>query len=85
MTHVDGNALAGVFADTLGIEITATIGTCRGCRDTFDLARAHAYITPMGSVMRCSGCQAVLAVIVQNSREALVNLSGLAYLTATRP
>jgi len=84
MTHVDGNALAGAFATTLGVEITATIGRCRGCGNSFNLARAHAFITAMGAVMRCSDCQAVLAVIVQNPREALVNLSGLAYITVPR-
>ena len=31
MTHLDGNALAGLFADTVGIEITAAIGRCGSC------------------------------------------------------
>lgn len=85
MTYVDGNALAGAFSATLGIEITAAIGRCRGCGDTFDLASTHAFITAMGAVMRCRTCQSVLAVIVQNPREAVVNLSGLAYITVPRP
>ena len=31
MTHLDGNALAGTFADVLGIEITTAIGQCGSC------------------------------------------------------
>ena len=53
MTHVDGNALAGAFATTLGIEITVTVGRCRSCGSSFNLACAHVFITAMGAVMRC--------------------------------
>ncbi|AYJ47018.1 DUF6510 family protein [Rhodococcus sp. P1Y] len=84
MTYVDGNALAGVFAATLGIDITVATGRCRGCGNTSELARTHAFITAMGAVMRCSECQAVLAVVVENPGSALVNMSGLAYITVPR-
>jgi esterase FrsA len=38
MTHLDGDALAGTFADTLGIEITAPTGRCGSCHRIFELA-----------------------------------------------
>ncbi|GAB5901750.1 MULTISPECIES: DUF6510 family protein [Mycobacteriaceae] len=85
MTHLDGNALAGLFADTLGIEITAAIGRCRSCHLVFELARAHAFVTAIGSVLRCEHCQGVLAVIVQKPHEVLVNLSGLAHVSIPGP
>ena len=85
MTHLDGNALAGLFADTLGIEITAAIGRCGSCHLTFELARAHAFVTAIGAVLRCEHCQGVLAVIVQKPHEVLVNLSGLAHVAIARP
>jgi hypothetical protein len=85
MTHLDGNALAGLFADTLGIEITAAIGRCGSCHRVFELARAHAFVTAIGAVLRCEHCQGVLAVIVQKPQEVLVNLSGLAHITIARP
>jgi hypothetical protein len=84
MTHLDGNALAGLFADTLGIEITAAIGRCGGCQHTSELARAHAFVTAIGAVLRCEHCQGVLAVIVQKPHEVLVNLSGLAQIAIAR-
>ena len=84
MTHLDGNALAGLFDDTLGIEITAAIARCGGCHDTFELARAHAFVTATGTVLRCAHCQGVLAVIVRKPNEVLVNLSGLAHVTIAR-
>ena len=85
MTHLDGNALAGLFADTLGIEITAAIGRCTSCHLEFELARAHAFVTAIGAVLRCEHCQGVLAVIVQKPHELLVNLSGLAHVAIARP
>ena len=85
MSHLDGNALAGLFADTLGIEITAAIGRCGSCHRTFELARAHAFVTAMGAVLRCANCQGMLAVIVQKPHEVIVNLSGLAHIAMERP
>jgi len=84
MTHLDGNALAGLFADTLGIEITAAIGRCASCHLVFELARAHAFVAAIGAVLRCAHCQGVLAVIVQKPQEVLVNLSGLAHIAIAR-
>ena len=85
MTHLDGNALAGLFADTLGIEITAATGRCGSCRRMFERARAHAFVTAIGAVLRCEHCQGMLAVIVQKPQEVIVNLSGLAHVAIARP
>lgn len=84
MTHLDGNALAGTVADILGVEITTAIGRCGSCHHRFVFARAHAFITAIGAVLRCERCQGVLAVIVRTPREVLVNLSGLARVTMAR-
>ena len=85
MTHLDGNALAGLFADTIGIDMTAATGRCGSCHRLFELARAHAFVTAMGAVLRCAHCQGTLAVIVQKPHEVIVNLSGLAHVAMARP
>ncbi len=85
MSHLDGNALAGAFAETLGIDITAATGRCAGCRQVFELANTRSFVTAMGKVMRCSHCDSVLAVLVSNRQELLANLSGLSWLTLPRP
>ncbi|MEW1834822.1 DUF6510 family protein [Microbacterium sp. NPDC079995] len=84
MTHLDGNALAGTFADALGSEFIDALGQCAGCRHRAVLARAHAYVTEMGAVARCEECNGVLAVIMQTETEVLVNLSGLANMSIAR-
>lgn len=43
MNHLDGNALAGAFAETLGIDITAATGRCAGCRRVFELASTRSF------------------------------------------
>lgn len=85
MTHLDGNALAGLFADTLGIDITASIGQCGSCHRVCELARAYAFVTAIGAVLRCAHCHGMLAVIVQKPHEVIVNLSGLSYVAMARP
>ncbi|WP_345750294.1 DUF6510 family protein [Microbacterium rhizophilus] len=84
MSHLDGNALAGGFEEVLGLDITTAVGRCGGCGRTFELGRARAFVSPMGAVMGCAGCDAVLAVVVDARGESIVNLSGLAYITVPR-
>jgi len=84
MTHLDGNALAGTFADAFGIEFTDAIGQCGGCRHRAALARAHAYVTDMGAVARCEACNGVLAIIVRTPTDVHVSLSGLVHVSITR-
>ena len=50
MTHLDGNALAGTFADVLGIEITTAIGQCGSCHHRCELGQSHAFLTAAGAV-----------------------------------
>ena len=85
MTHLDGNALAGTFADVLGIEITTASGQCGSCHHRCELGQSHAFLTAAGAVLRCDRCQSVLAIVVHKPHEALVNLSGLAHVTIARP
>ncbi len=64
MTHLDGNALAGLFADTLGIELTAAIGRCGSCHRISELARAHAFVAAIGAVLRPDFTHPIGVVIV---------------------
>ncbi|MFJ6677878.1 DUF6510 family protein [Microbacterium sp. NPDC091382] len=84
MTHVDGNALAGTLVDVLGFDSTDAIGECAGCRHRSELARAHAFVTAMGAIVRCEACQGVLAVVVRTPTDVHVSLSGLARVSIGR-
>lgn len=77
MTHLDGNALAGPLADLFATDMTMASGHCAGCGLVAELARAAAFVTAMGAVLRCGGCDAVLAVFVELPGRRLLSLAGL--------
>lgn len=64
MTHLDGNMLAGTLADVLGADPTDRPARCLHCGLTASIAAALVYVSAMGVVARCGGCDGVLAVIV---------------------
>lgn len=84
MSHLDGNALAGTFADLFTVEITDAWGTCASCGHRAELARARVSVTGMGAVMQCTECDAVLAVIVDTVKNTVLNLSGLASIAVVK-
>src|SRR3954449_10599823 len=63
-THVDGNAAAGAFADGLGFDVTTATLTCAGCGRVGVFAESHVYHRAPGLVVRCPGCDHVLARLV---------------------
>ena len=64
MTHLDGNMLAGTFADLFSFDVTTATARCAGC-GAVAAATAMVYVSDAGSVARCPGCDAVLATVVQ--------------------
>ena len=60
MTHLDGNVAAGTLGEIFVCEPTTAIATCATCGMTGTLAAALAYVSDMGTVLRCPSCTAVL-------------------------
>jgi Family of unknown function (DUF6510) len=75
-THVDGNATAGAFEEVLGIDVTTATLTCAGCGCVAAFAECHVYHRAPGIVVRCVGCDHVLARLVQTSTDAWLDLRG---------
>lgn len=65
--RLDGNASGGLLSEIFQRDVTATLIACRGCGAVGEVARQHLYIAPLapGGVLRCSGCDAVLLVVVR--------------------
>ena len=76
---LDGNALAGAFAEVFAVEVTAARGECAACGAVDALGAARVYGGPRapGSVVRCRSCGGVLAVLVRTERVWHVSLGGL--------
>jgi hypothetical protein len=76
---LDGNALAGTFAELFAIEVTAARGQCAACGAVDALGAARVYGGPRapGSVVRCRTCSEVLAVVVRTERAWHLSLAGV--------
>jgi hypothetical protein len=73
-THVDGNAAAAAFAEVLGFDVTTATLTCAGCGRVGAFAESHVYHRAPGIVVRCPGCENVLARLVQTPTDVLLDL-----------
>ena len=75
---LDGNAAAGCFTEIFGIDVTAVSVTCIECQGTAAFAEQRAFLAGPGTVLRCRGCDHVLARVVDTTREVWLDLSGSA-------
>ena len=85
MTHVDGNAVAGAFADLLTFDVTTARARCAGCGSVAELATAMVYRSAVGSVVRCAGCDATLATVVEAEGRVWLGLSGITAIEVRPP
>lgn len=75
-THVDGNAVAGAFAEVLGLDVTTTMLTCGNCSRTRVFAEAYVYHRGPGIVVRCPCCGDVLARLVRTPTDVWLDFTG---------
>ncbi len=76
MSHLDGNAIAGVLREIFGSELTTATSTCDGCGKLDLVAELMVYTRCPGIVVRCPGCDGVLLRIVRIRERYVVDLSG---------
>ena len=78
MDTLDGNALAGPFAEVFGEEMTNAMVTCRTCGFTAPIGETVVYPHLPGAVVRCRNCTAMLIVITKVHGVNCVDMMGLA-------
>lgn len=78
MDTLDGNALAGLFAEAFGEEMTSVMVTCRTCGSTAAIGETVVYPRLPGAVVRCRNCTAMLIVITQVRGVNCVDMLGMA-------
>ena len=66
MSHVDGNALAGLLADLFAFDATMASLRCGSCHEVSILATTIVYMDAMGAVARCPHCDDVLLTVVES-------------------
>src|SRR5258708_24743786 len=63
-TTLDGNAAGGILREIFPFEMTLAEGTCAHCGSTRVVGELTAYMSAMGTVMRCPTCDNVLMRVV---------------------
>ena len=78
MTHVDGNALAGVMSLALGRDMTVAELVCSECGNRHPMATTVVYLRCPGMVMRCPNCDAAEVVVTEIRGRLDLHLRSLA-------
>ena len=60
------------------MDITSVIVTCAGCRASAPFAEQRAFLGSPGTVLRCPGCDHLLARVVETRTELWLEMSGSA-------
>jgi hypothetical protein len=77
---LDGNAAAGRLAAIFRAEMTTAETTCDGCGAIAALGTLAVYQSPMGTILRCPGCDLALIRISEIRGRYRADLRGLRLL-----
>jgi hypothetical protein len=78
--RLDGNAAAGIFAELFTFEMTTAEVTCTGCGASGPVGALLVWMTPMGTVVRCPGCDSVIMRVVHARDAWLFDMRGAAVI-----
>jgi hypothetical protein len=78
--RLDGNAAGGLLGEVFAFEATTAEGACDNCGTVAHVGEAMAYMTEIGTVVRCANCDNVLIRIVKNPRGSFFDARGVSYL-----
>lgn len=84
MSHVDGNAIAGLLADALGTDATVMHVACAHCDTVTVIAEAMVTFDGPGAVLHCPTCKAVLMKAVETAGEVELDVRGIRSLMMPR-
>ena len=81
--RLDGNAAAGLLTEIFTFEITTARAACVHSGSSGEVGAQMAYISEIGTVVRCSSCEGVLIRVVrqdENPGRYWLDLKGVEYL-----
>jgi hypothetical protein len=76
--HLDGNAAAGLLAEVFTVEATTAVVTCASCGGSRPLGEAIAYVSDMGTVIRCATCSEVVIRAAEIRERVMLDMRGAA-------
>jgi hypothetical protein len=80
---LDGNAAAGVLAEIFTFEMTTAHCACANCGATGEVGGQMAYLSEIGTVVRCAACDNALIRVARQDEgpgRYWLDLRGVKYL-----
>ena len=81
---LDANAVAGVFQEIFGAEMTAAPTECVHCGAEGEVGTLLAFTQAPGIVLRCPSCENVMIRITQTPNAFYIDARGAVYLRLAR-
>jgi hypothetical protein len=78
--RLDGNAAAGTLGEIFSFEVTTAHYACEGCGRVAHIGEAMAYMTDIGTIVRCPSCDDALIRLAHNRGRYWIDLRGIRYL-----
>src|SRR5260221_1644628 len=75
-TTLDGNAAGGILREVFLFEMTLAEGACAHCGATNAIGATTAYMSGMGTLLRCPSCEHVLIRIFATKASICLNMQG---------
>jgi hypothetical protein len=81
--RLDGNAAGGILGEVFAFEMTTARAACVHCGASGEVGAQMAYVSEIGTVVRCAACEGILIRVVhqEGSRgRYFLDLRGVEYL-----
>ena len=78
--RLDGNAVGGLLGEIFAFETTTAEGACNRCGAVAHVGQQMAYVSDIGTVVRCATCDNALIRVAHNPRGYYFDLRGVRYL-----
>ncbi len=85
--RLDGNAAGGLLGEIFTLEMTTARVACTGCGATGEIGAQMAYVSEIGTVVRCAACDNALIRIASQGEgrgRYWLDLRGVEYLQIER-
>ena len=78
--RLDGNAAAGTLGEVFSFEVTTAHYACEGCGRVAHIGEAMAYMTEIGTIVRCPSCDHALIRLAHSRGRHRLDLRGIRHL-----
>ncbi len=81
--RLDGNAAGGILGEIFSFEMTTARAACIHCGASGEVGAQMAYLSEIGTVVRCAACEGVLIRIARQDEDRgryFLDLRGVEYL-----